>query len=138
MLGSVEDRAFMGVARSFATLARCTHRNVGAVVVADGRVIGHGYAKGPDYKPTCLEGGCERGKLPAGQGKSDYSDCITVHAEVRAIVMAGEVFCNGATMYVNSEPCFMCYRVAEDAGIYRVIWQSDGEPRMHERQLGKP
>ena len=127
----------MGVARSIATLARCTHRNVGAVVVADDRIVGHGYNKGPENRATCINGGCPRGTLPPGQGASDYSDCITVHAEVFAITMAGSAFCTGATMYVNSEPCFMCYRIAEGAGLYRVVWQAEGESRMHERQLLK-
>lgn len=138
-----EDRAFIAVCRSLATLARCTHRDVGAVVVnyglsTEGRIVGHGYNHGPDNKPTCIEGYCPRGTLPPGQGASDYSDCITVHAELSAMIMASEALCEGATLYVNSEPCFMCYRVAEASKIARLVWQSDGEHGMHERQLGKP
>jgi len=129
----------MGVAKSISGLARCTHRNVGAVVVSsEGRILGHGYAKGPYGQPTCIQGGCPRGKLPAGQGKSDYSDCITVHAEVGAIVMASPQFWHAATLYVNSEPCFMCYRVAEGSGIYRVVWQGGNEWDMYERHFFKP
>lgn len=137
MIGTAEDRAFMGVARSIATLARCTHRNVGAAVVFEGRVIGHGYNKGPETRATCLEGGCPRGTLPPGQGASDYGDCIAVHAEVAAMIMAGEAFTKGSDLYVSSEPCFMCYRIAEGSGIIRVVWQADGESRMHERHLLK-
>jgi len=133
-----QDHSFLSVARAFATRANCSHRNVGAVVVSDGCIIGHGYNKGPDYKITCIQGGCPRGLLPPGEGKQDYSDCITVHAEVAALLMAGTFAAQGATLYVNSEPCFMCYRIAEGAGITRVVWQSDGEHQLHERHLGKP
>jgi dCMP deaminase len=127
------------VCRSLASLARCTHRDVGAIIAIEYhgnvRIVGHGYNRGPKDKPTCIEGGCPRGTLPPGQGQPDYSDCITVHAEMAAMLMAGSALCGGATLYVNSEPCFMCYRVAKSVGIARVVWQSDGEHVGHERQF---
>jgi deoxycytidylate deaminase len=141
-LGTVRDRSFMNVARALAGMARCTHRNVGAIVVVhdqdEYRIVGNGYNKGPVHKLSCIDGQCPRGQLPRGEGKSDYSDCITVHAEVMAMLMAGSTFCNESTLYVNSEPCFMCYRIAEGAGVARIVWQTDGESAMHERQIGKP
>jgi deoxycytidylate deaminase len=141
-VGTNRDRTFMEVARALSMMAWCTHRNVGAVVVAqeagEYRIVGHGYNKGPDRKAICTMGGCPRGQLPPGEGKNDYSDCISVHAEVMAMLMAGSIFCNESTLYVNSEPCFMCYRIAEGSGIARIVWKTDGESAMHERQLGKP
>jgi len=134
---SREELAYMAVARAIATMADCTHRNVGAVVVSEGKIVGHGFNKGADRHPTCNRGGCPRGKLPRGEGKQDYSDCIAVHAEILAIFMAGQSLCEGGVLYVNSEPCFMCYRVAEVAGIVRVIWQTTDESSMYERQLGR-
>jgi dCMP deaminase len=136
-MGDLEqDRDAIAACRSLAAKARCTHRNVGAIVISFGGVIsGHGWNKGPEGRPACVDGGCLRGQLPPGQGASDYSDCITVHAEVNAMLMSGLSYCNGSTLYVNSEPCFMCYRIAEVAGIFRVVWQSDGETSMHERHF---
>lgn len=126
----------MQCARSFAALASCTHRNVGAVVVSDDdRIFGHGFNKAADRYKLCTDGGCPRGQLPAGQGKPDYSDCITVHAEVVAITMAGQSLCEGSTLYVNSMPCPMCFRVAEGAGIRRVVWQLPDGYSLAERQF---
>lgn len=130
------DQVMMQVARNFSSLANCTHRNVGAVVVShDGRIWGHGYNRAADRHKNCSDGGCPRGLLPAGEGRPDYSDCITVHAEVNAIKMAGDSLCEGSSLYVNSYPCLMCWRIAEGSGLWRVIWAEDDGYRLQERQF---
>lgn len=128
------DQVMMQVARNFSSLASCTHRNVGAVVASsEGRIWGHGYNKAADRYKLCTDGGCPRGQLPAGQGKPDYSDCNTVHAEVNAIKMAGDDLCDGSTLYVNSYPCKMCWTIAEGSGLYRVVWAQDDGYNLQER-----
>ena len=130
------DQVMMQVARDFSSLASCTHRNVGAVVVStEGRIWGHGYNRASDRHKLCTDGGCPRCKLPAGKGAADYSDCITVHAEVNAIKMAGDSLCDGSTLYVNSQPCPMCWRVAEGSGLWRVVWVDEDGYRLKERQF---
>lgn len=130
------DQVMMQIARDFSSLAKCSHRCVGAVVTSsDGRIWGHGYNKAADRHKNCMDGGCPRGLLPAGQGLSDYSDCNTVHAEVNAIKMAGDSLCEGSTMYVNSHPCPMCWRVAEGSGLWRVVWVDEDGYRLQERQF---
>lgn len=130
------DQVMMQIARDFSSLAKCSHRCVGAVVTSsDGRIWGHGYNKAADRFKNCMDGGCPRGLLPAGQGLSDYSDCNTVHAEVNAIKMAGDSLCEGSTMYVNSHPCPMCWRVAEGSGLWRVVWVDEDGYRLQERQF---
>jgi diaminohydroxyphosphoribosylaminopyrimidine deaminase/5-amino-6-(5-phosphoribosylamino)uracil reductase len=71
---------------------------VGAVVVADGRVVGEGWHEGPG----------------------------TPHAEILALLQAGDR-ARGATLYVTLEPCAHtgrtgpCAPVVADAGIARVV-----------------
>jgi dCMP deaminase len=123
------DALFIRVAETFSELAHCTHRNVGAVVVSDeGRIWGHGYNKPAWTGKRCDKGDCPRGLLAPGQGAADYSDCITVHAEISAMMMAGSSLCEGSTLYVNSEPCIMCFRVAEAQLIRRIVWSSANGP----------
>jgi deoxycytidylate deaminase len=130
------DKVMMQIAGNISTLASCTHRNVGALVVSfEGRIWGHGYAKAADRHKLCTDGGCPRGLLPAGQGEKDYSDCITVHAEVNAITMSGDALCDGSTLYVNSYPCPMCWRIAEGSGLYRVVWTDGDDLPLQERQF---
>jgi tRNA(adenine34) deaminase len=75
---------------------------VGAVIVCDGRILGHGYNQ--------------------QVGKSDP----TAHAEVVAIRKAGRKRRNyrlvGCDLYVTLEPCAMCLGAAIQARLRRVVF----------------
>lgn len=112
----------------WAEIHACTHRDVGAVVVKGGEIVAYGRNTMPG-KPLCVNGGCPRGKLPPGHGKADYSDCVAVHAEMNAIIRAGNVLCNGSVLVVNSTPCHLCRRLAEGAGIAQIIYRQGNEAK---------
>lgn len=113
----------------------CTRRNVGAVLVADGRLreIGwNGMERNFEFG-TCQAGWCPRGKLslreqPHGVG---YSNCIYRHAEInvaenfrhsqRARNVEGWASALGVTIYSSSVPCEDCVKYAARAGIV-LIW----------------
>lgn len=92
------------------------------------RIIGQGYNGTVPGIPGCLEGNCPRGlksydEVPAN---SDYSDCISAHAERNAIedamgkgVSAAEL--REATLYCTREPCPQCGTLIAAAGISRVV-----------------
>jgi tRNA(adenine34) deaminase len=69
------------------------HPLVGAVVVADGEVVGEGW----------------------------YEYATVDHAEVRALAQAGER-ARGATLYVTLEPCAMCMGAVFNARVARVVF----------------
>ena len=75
---------------------------VGAVVVADGRILGEGW-----NRPLA-------------------SHDPTSHAEIEAIRAAGKATGNyrlaGATLYVTLEPCTMCVGAIFNARISRVVY----------------
>lgn len=117
----------------------CARRNVGAVLVANGRLreIGWNGQERADDLPNCLQGACPRGSLtdeeqPHGVG---YSNCIYFHAEYNA----GENFrhAQGArnvegwatvlnvVIYSSSTPCEECKVYATRAGII-LIWNGMG------------
>lgn len=117
----------------------CTRRNVGAVLVANGRqreVGWNGMERGGDL-PTCASGACPRGQLsseeqPHGIG---YSNCIYLHAEFnaaenfrhaqRARNVEGWAFSMGVTIYSSSVPCEDCAKYATWAGI-ALVWPEEG------------
>lgn len=112
----------------FASINLCTHRDVGAVVVKGDEIVAYGRNTMPG-KPFCVNGGCPRGKLAKGEGAADYSDCVAVHAEMNAIIRAGEVQCRGSVLVVNSLPCHLCLRLAQGAGIAQVIYRYNDDVR---------
>jgi dCMP deaminase len=48
--------------------------------------------------------------------------CISVHAEVNAILDADKADRTGASMVVTREPCIGCRKIIELAGIVLVVW----------------
>lgn len=78
---------------------------IGAVVVADGRVIGRGHNL------------VERLQDP------------TAHAEMQALTAATETlggkYLPRATLYVTVEPCIMCAGAIAWAQVGRVVWGAD-------------
>ena len=93
----------MHVALDFARqAAKLGEMPVGAIVVKDGQVIGHGFNR------------------PIGTHDP------TAHAEVQALRDAGRKLQNyrlpGCTLYVTLEPCAMCVGAILHARIARVIF----------------
>ena len=72
--------------------AACLGRHVGAILVADQRIIATGYNGTPTGFPNCDEGGCHRCAHPDDyeQGRG-YDVCICVHAEQNAVLQAAKL-----------------------------------------------
>ena len=86
---------------------------IGAVVVADGAVVGRGH--------NLVE---------------TLSD-PTAHAEMQALTAAastlGGKYLQGCTLYVTVEPCIMCAGAAGWAQVGRVVWGADDPKKGYRR-----
>ncbi len=109
-----------GMAMQMAVIASrrstCNRRQVGAIIMLDGRPLSIGYAGSPAGTPHCLDVGCLYG--PDG-------GCIrTQHAEANAIAWAARkgIQLEGSTMYVTLSPCLSCAKLIVNAGIKKVIF----------------
>lgn len=124
------DDYFMGIARAVSARAKCTRRQVGAVLVdTNHRIIGTGYNGAPPGQPECTEGACPRGRLGYDEvaASSDYDRsgtpgyCIAVHAELNALLFATRDTA-GATIYITDEPCPGCRKAIAAAGVSRAVY----------------
>ncbi|ATW69379.1 dCMP deaminase [Streptomyces phage Manuel] len=117
---------FMKTALVWADEAKCTRRQVGAVLVKDGHIISTGYNGTPSGRPNCTEGGCPRGKLTYDEvpGGMDYNavPCTGIHAEANALLRAGSRAV-GCVLYVNHEPCQQCRNLILGAGVSTVFYR---------------
>jgi dCMP deaminase len=117
------DRYFLWIAGVIAVRGDCTNRQVGAVIVGeDHRVIEVGYNGAPSGEPGCLsDGACPRSILRAEKPRTgDYDECISVHAESNAVVLAGRR-ARGGTIYVTDWPCGGCTKLIRAVGIVRIV-----------------
>lgn len=119
------DETFLAIAKIWSERSTCSRRKVGAVVVKDKHIIGQGYNGVASKKLHCVDGGCPRGRLSYDQVQAgaDYNlyPCYAIHAEHNAIIQAGRLWCDGATLYVTEEPCQQCLNLIEHVGIGRVV-----------------
>jgi dCMP deaminase len=120
------DDYFMGIARVVASRSNCVKRKVAAVVTLDRRIISTGYNGTPRGTTNCNEGGCPRcNDLALGGTRLD--ECLCSHGEENAITQAAYhgVSLKSGTIYTTFSPCLQCTKMIINAGLDRVVYQSD-------------
>jgi dCMP deaminase len=133
------DEVFMEIAYTWAKRATCLRRKVGAVIAKDKQQLTAGYNGAPRGVPHCAElGGCLREKMgiPSGQR---HEICRGTHAEQNAITQAAKfgISIEGATLYCNCFPCVICTKMILNAGIEKVIYDSDYDDPLSKEILGQ-
>lgn len=118
-------------------MGTCRRRNVGAVLVANGRIreVGWNGMERPADVATCVLGGCPRGQLSAEQQPHGigYSNCTYLHAEFNVLEnfrhavgirnVEGWAAGAGVVVYTSSVPCEDCTKYAVWAGA-ELIWDA--------------
>jgi dCMP deaminase len=125
------EEYFMLLAVATRERAACLRRHVGAILVADQRIIATGYNGTPTGFPNCDEGGCHRCAHPERyeQGRG-YDVCICVHAEQNAVLQAAKLgySVHGARCYTTLRPCFGCLKELYQAGVAGVRYLNSWAP----------
>jgi len=141
---SGEDRpnfseVFMGLSYLWAERSTCLRRKVGSVIAKDSQQLTAGYNGAPRTMKHCKElGGCLREKLniPSGQR---HEICRGTHAEQNAITQAAKfgIPIEGGTLYCNTHPCSICTKMIINAGITKVVYDSDYDDPLSKEMLGE-
>lgn len=113
------DQYAMRICHTVALRSTCRHRDQGAIIVKDRRVISTGYNGAPPGVKDCLEMGyCS---------KDDGLPCLAegLHGESNAIASAARagISVKGATMYCVYSPCRACANMIAVAGIDKVFYE---------------
>lgn len=121
---------YVGIAEAALTNSTCLRRKYGAIIVKNDEIIATGYNGSPRGCTNCSDiMHCVRNTLQVQKG-ADYGLCLSVHAEMNAIISASRRDMIGATMYIvgheagtktpiyaNPAPCTICHRLIINAGI---------------------
>lgn len=121
------DDYFMQIAQLVAQRSTCLRRQVGAVLVANRRILATGYNGAPQGLAHCAEaGGClrEREGIPSGQRQEL---CRALHAEQNAIIQAAVhgVELQAVTLYSTSQPCVTCAKMLINANVRRIVYAGE-------------
>jgi dCMP deaminase len=109
------DTYFMRIAREVSGRSTCDRKHVGAVIVRDRNILCTGYNGSIAGMPHCDDVG----------HMMENDHCVaTIHAEANAILQAAKngVMIGGAAIYVNTSPCWNCFKLIANAGIRRICY----------------
>ena len=126
----------MDIAFLVAKRSTCRRRQVGAIAVADKRILATGYNGAPSGLAHCLEVGCLREELGVASGER-HELCRGLHAEQNVIIQAAYhgVSIRGATLYCTNLPCSICSKMLINAGIGDIVYQDGYADSMTEEML---
>jgi len=121
----LNDQNFINIAKEIASASKCVSKQVGAVIVKDGRILSTGYNGTPPGYTNCTD-------YWDGQYTKDHhewSKTYEIHAEMNAIIWAARegISINGATIYVTLEPCSDCSKNVIASGIKRIVYDKSYE-----------
>ncbi len=127
------DEYFMTIAHAVSKRGTCDRRRVGCVMIRDGRLLTSGYNGALSGMPHCDDVGHDLVESVGPDGVLRPNCQRAVHAEANAISQAARfgVSVSGATAYVNTYPCWPCFRIMAQAGVNEVVY--DDEYRIDER-----
>lgn len=130
------DEYFMTLANQVASRTTCLRRAVGAVIVKDRRILATGYNGVPSGIRHCAEVGCLREQLGVPSGQR-HEICRGLHAEQNAIIQAARfgTDIDGATIYVNTQPCVVCAKMLINAGIREIVYQNPYPDELSQQML---
>jgi len=119
------DKNFINIAHELASASKCVSKQVGAVIVKDGRILSTGYNGTPAGYTNC----CEYWNGEYTSEHHEWSKTYEIHAEMNAIIWAARegISIKGATIYVTLEPCSDCSKNIIASGIKRIVYDKSYE-----------
>ncbi len=107
------DKAYLRLAKSWASLSYCKRKQVGAIIVKDAIIISDGYNGTPAGFDNCCE------------NEAGETHWYVLHAEANAILKVARSTnnCKGATLYLTHSPCKDCSKLVLQSGISRLVYQ---------------
>ena len=116
----LNDQNFINIAFELASASKCVSKQVGAVIVKDGRILSTGYNGTPAGYINCRDHW--NGEYTSEH--HEWSKTYEIHAEMNAIIWAARegISIEGATIYVTLEPCSECSKNVIASGIKRIVY----------------
>ncbi|VAY87447.1 dCMP deaminase [hydrothermal vent metagenome] len=121
----ISDKIFINIARELSNASKCVSKQVGAVIVKNGRILSTGYNGTPSGFINCND---HWDNIYTAQ-HHEWSKTYEIHAEMNAIIWAAKegIAIDGATIYVTLEPCSECSKNLIASGIKRIIYDKSYE-----------
>lgn len=109
---------FEDITDAVSEMGTCDRKQVGCILVKDKRILATGYNGAIVGAEHCDE---------IGHLMVDGHCIRTVHAEINALAQCAKygIPCDGATAYINTFPCWNCFKSLVNAGIKEIYYKSE-------------
>jgi dCMP deaminase len=116
----LNDKNFLNIANEISSASKCVSKQVGAVIVKNGRILSTGYNGTPAGFTNC----CDYWNNEYTKEHHEWSKTYEIHAEMNAIIWAARegISIKDATIYVTLEPCSDCSKNLIASGIKRIVY----------------
>ncbi len=116
----ISDQSYINIAKEIASASKCVSKQVGAVIVKDGRILSTGYNGTPPGYTNC----CDYWNGEYTKEHHEWSKTYEIHAEMNAIIWAARkgISIEGADIFVTLEPCSECSKNLIASGIKRIVF----------------
>ena len=118
------DETWQTVAGAIALRSACELRQVGAVVVSPGNDqhwVGYNGPPAP-WRPARPYGVAPLCSHYCPQAALGANWCVSIHAEVNALMKSDPVQRRGGLFVVTAGPCWKCALAIANSGVARVSW----------------
>ena len=120
---------FMNIADEISKFSKCVSKQVGCVIVRDGRIISSGCNGTPSGAVNCCEL-FHHTMMSNDDYRSvhhEFSESMECHAEENAIIIAAKygVSINGSDLYVSMKPCQRCLKMIAGLGIKNIYYRRE-------------
>ena len=121
------DEYFIQLVELVGSRGTCDRGRSGAVIVKDKRILATGSVGSPIGLPHCDEVGHEMHTVTLEDGTTSRHCIRTAHAEQNVLANAARfgVAVDGATLYCQMAPCYICAKMIINAGIVRIVCAKD-------------
>ena len=121
----ISDKNFLNIAKELSFASKCASKQVGAVIVKDGRILSTGYNGTPAGYMNCSQ----HWNGEYTKDHHEWSKTYEIHAEMNAIIWAARkgIAIEDATIYVTLEPCSECSKNLIASGIKRIVYEKSYE-----------
>lgn len=121
------DDYFLNLVIVVGSRGTCDRGRSGCVIVKDKRILSTGYVGSPVGTVHCDEVGHEMHTVTHENGNQTRHCIRTSHAELNALANAARfgVALEGATLYCQMTPCYVCAKMIINSGIKRVVCNKD-------------
>ena len=109
------DQLWMRVAETLSTMSHCVRKQVGCVILKDGKILSNGWNGTPEGEDNCCE--CEH----TGETLSSV-----IHAEDNALRKLKNISeAEGSSVYITLKPCFQCSIKLARAKVKEVFYLTE-------------